>query len=60
MTGPAGADEQVNIDEGHNYVVARPVGTSPGPGYFDDIVIWRTQLGLMGEINNASCYAPWR
>ena len=60
LTGAAGADELVNIDEGHNYVVARPASTAPGTGYFDDIVIWRTQIGLMGELNNTSCYAPWR
>jgi hypothetical protein len=33
---------------------------APGTNYFDDIVIWRTQIGLMAELNNASCYMPWR
>lgn len=59
LTGAAGADEQVNSANGMN-VVSRPVNTTPGPDYFDDIVIWRTQITLMGELNNVSCYAPWR
>jgi hypothetical protein len=60
LSGYVGADEQVNFDGGHNYVVSRPINATPGPNYFDDIVIWRTQITLMGELNNASCYAPWK
>jgi hypothetical protein len=58
LSGSVGADEQFNIDGGRNYVVSRPVNATPGPNYFDDIVIWRTQITLMGELNNASCYEP--
>jgi len=60
LTGNVGADEQVNLDGGRNYVVSRPINATPGPNYYDDIVIWRTQQTLMGELNNASCYAPWK
>jgi hypothetical protein len=59
LTGVAGADEQANIDGDRN-LVSHPVNATSGPNYFDDIVIWRTQLGLMGELNNASCFMPWR
>jgi hypothetical protein len=59
LSGIVGADEQANID-GDRDIVSHPVNATPGPNYFDDIVIWRTQLGLMGELNNASCYMPWR
>jgi hypothetical protein len=59
MSGIFGADEQANID-GDRDIVSHPVNATSGPNYFDDIVIWRTQLGLMGELNNASCYMPWR
>jgi len=60
LSGRVGADEEINLSSGRNYAVSRPINATPGPNYFDDIVIWRTQLGLMGELNNASCYAPWR
>jgi hypothetical protein len=60
LSGTVGADEEINLSGGWNHVVSRPINTTPGPNYFDDIVIWRTQLGLMGELNNATCYAPWR
>lgn len=58
LSGTVGADEQANIDA--DTAVSRPVNATPGPSYFDDIVLWRTQVTLMGELNNASCYAPWR
>ena len=60
LSGTVGADEEINLSAGRNYVVSRPINATPGPNYFDDIVIWRTQLTLMGELNNASCYAPWK
>jgi hypothetical protein len=60
LSGIVGADEEVNLSGGWNHVVSRPINATPGPNYFDDIVIWRTQLSLMGELNNASCYAPWK
>jgi len=59
LAGAVGADEQANIDNNRD-IVSHPVNATAGPNYFDDIVIWRTQIGLMGELNNASCYAPWR
>lgn len=59
LSGNVGADEKANIDGDRN-IVSRPLNTTAGPNYFDDIVIWRTQIGLMGELNGASCYAPWR
>jgi len=42
------------------WALGQLINATPRPNYFDDIVIWRTQLGLIGELNNASCYAPWR
>jgi hypothetical protein len=59
LTGAVGADERANID-GDRDIVSHPVNATAGPNYFDDIVTWRTQLGLMGELNNASCFMPWR
>lgn len=59
LSGPVNADEAVNIEGGLN-VVSRPIDATHGPEYFDDIVVWRTQVTLIGELNNASCYAPWR
>lgn len=59
LSGEVGIDERVNFPGSVN-AVSRPINTTHGPNYFDDIVIWRTQLTLMGELNNASCYAPWR
>lgn len=59
MSGIVGADEQANID-GDRDIVTRPLNETSGPDYFDDIVIWRTQIGLMGELNSASCFMPWR
>ena len=60
LSGNVGADEEINLSGSRNYVVSRPINVIPGSNYFDDIVIWRTQLSLMGELNNASCYAPWK
>ncbi len=58
LSGTLGADEQANVDAGK--AVSRPINATSGPNYFDDIVVWRTQVSLMGELNGASCYAPWR
>lgn len=58
LSGSVGPDEQANIDAGE--AVSRPINATSGPNYFDDIVVWRTQVSLMGELNGASCYAPWR
>ena len=60
----AGTDEQTNIHAGANAgsvsFVDRAISPVTGSEHFDDIVAWRTQLTLMGELNNASCYIPWR
>ncbi len=55
----AGADEQENFDNDID-IVSHAENLATGPNYFDDIVIWRTQTTLMGELNNTSCYLPWR
>lgn len=57
--GNASADEIENADDDVTYV-DRPMVTEPGANYFDDIVITRTQTALYSELNNASCYRPWR
>lgn len=57
--GNAGASEVENAD-GDNTYVDRAMVTEPGANYFDDIVISRTQTALYSELNNASCYRPWR
>ena len=57
--GNASADERENAN-GDNTYVDRPMVTEPGANYFDDIVITRTQTALYSELNNASCYRPWR
>jgi hypothetical protein len=59
LSGIIGADEQANID-GDRDLVSHPVNATSGPNYFDDIVIWRTQLSMTGELNNASCFMLWR
>ena len=59
LTGNAGRDEEINAGN-NGRVIAHAMNTAPGPDYFDDIVVWRTQIGLMGELNSATCYAPWR
>lgn len=59
LSGTAGRDEAVNLGN-NGHAIAHAMNTAPGPDYFDDIVIWRTQMGLMGELNGATCYAPWR
>ncbi len=61
LAGAASADETVNFTFAKPLrVIDRPMMLAPGPNYFDDIVVWRTQIGLMAELNNASCYLPWR
>ncbi len=59
LAGTAGRDEEINLgNNGHS--IAHAMNPTPGPDYFDDIVVWRTQIGLMGELNSATCYTPWR
>lgn len=58
LSGNVGPDEQANIDAGK--AVSRPINATPGLNYFDDVVLWRTQVSLMGELNGATCYSPWR
>jgi len=58
--GAATSAEEILNSNGGSQVIDRPVNTTPGLNYFDDIVIWRTQIGLMGALNNGSCYMPWR
>ncbi len=57
--GPAGDAEDENLD-GDNIIISMPISMSRDVNPFDDIVTWRTQISLMGELNNASCYLPWR
>lgn len=59
LAGTAGKDEVINLGN-NGHAVTHAMNTAPGPDYFDDIVIWRTQITLMGELNSATCYAPWR
>lgn len=57
--GGIGPDEAENANNDNIYI-DRPMATEPGVGYFDDIVITRTQTALYSELNNASCFRPWR
>jgi hypothetical protein len=59
LTGTAGRDEEVNLGN-NGHAIAHAMNPAPGPDYFDDIAVWRTQITLMGELNSATCYAPWR
>ncbi len=59
LAGSAGRDEEINFGN-NGHVIIHAANPAPGPDYFDDIVIWRTQISLMGELNSATCYAPWR
>jgi hypothetical protein len=59
LAGPAGRDEEINLGN-NGRAITHAMNTAPGPDYFDDIVVWRTQSTLMGELNSATCYAPWR
>lgn len=47
LTGSAGTDEQVNFGTDVTRAVDHPIILAPGPNYFDDMVVWRTQIGLM-------------
>lgn len=60
LGGTAGTDEQVNYGADPLKVVDHPMVLTPGANYFDDMVVWRTQIGLMSELGNVSCYMPWR
>jgi hypothetical protein len=40
--------------------IDHPMVLAPGANYFDDMVVWRTQISLMSELSSASCYEPWR
>ncbi len=53
----AGDAEKVNAGNTGRYVVI-PRSLTAGSGYFDDIVLWRTQQGLMTELGNDSCARP--
>ena len=57
----AGSDEATNAGLGPapQDFVDHAMVLAPGKNYFDDMVVWRTQIGIMGELNNASCYAPF-
>lgn len=57
---PAGVGDELENANGDNTYVNRSMATEPGAGYFDDIVIHRTQTALYSELNNASCFRPWR
>ncbi|MBU0800084.1 MAG: hypothetical protein KKA05_03690, partial [Alphaproteobacteria bacterium] len=53
----AAEDENAN---GDNIYVDRPMVMEEGNNYYDDIVMTRTQTSLYSELNNASCFRPWR
>jgi hypothetical protein len=59
LPGAAGRDEEINLGN-NGHAIAHAMNPAPGPEHFDDIVIWRTQISLMSELNSATCYAPWR
>jgi hypothetical protein len=58
-TGGASATEQENADDDITYI-DRTMVLEDGADYFDDVVVWRTQTSLYSELNNASCFRPWR
>lgn len=54
-----GDAEKLNADNDANSKFAAIDKSSvPGTGYFDDIVLWRTQQGLIREMGNDSCSRP--
>lgn len=60
-TANAGTDEIVNFNATKSQIVVdHPMVLAPGANYFDDMVVWRTQIQLMGELGSVSCYQPWR
>lgn len=48
-------DENANFD---NVFADGPVNKGAGAGYFDDIVLWRTQDGIVAENGTSSCRYP--
>jgi hypothetical protein len=48
----AGADEQENFDDDNTFVATTKKSD------FDDVVLWRTQSGVISELNNDSCASP--
>jgi hypothetical protein len=59
LTGSTSLDEQKNYSNTGTFVT-HAMNFTPGANYFDDMVVYRTQINLMGELSNASCYLPWR
>lgn len=49
--------EAENADDDNEFVVL-PRNTVEGADFFDDIVLWRTQAGLMRETGSNSCARP--
>jgi hypothetical protein len=60
LPGATSADEKANATFATPLLTIDHPMVLSGPKYFDDMVVWRTQIGLMGELGSASCYAPWR
>lgn len=50
--------EYENADEDREFMDA-PLVLAPGLEYFDDFVLWRTQMQLYADLNGATCVEPW-
>lgn len=55
----AGSDEAENQDEDRNFVL-RPRVFVNGAGYYDDIVLFRSNFTLISELNVGTCLGPFR
>lgn len=58
---PAGSNtfERLNADnDTENKYYTGPANRAAGPNYFDDIVMWRTQFGIMAYNGTSSCALP--
>lgn len=60
LAGEMGSMEKQNAADTPNQVFDRTYSPVAGNGYYDDIVTWRTQTGIMAELGNVSCFLPWR
>lgn len=55
--GVAGIDEQSNYDGDPDFII-RPLSSTQGGNYFDDLIMWRTQDQIYAETGKDSCMKP--
>ncbi len=57
VTAPVGAQESENRN-GNLVFVDRPLSMIANNNYFDDLVLWRSNTGLVGEMGRNTCARP--